>query len=216
MRLVAIVALLTTWGALAAEKPIITYKAPPSNDDDRPVITQVVFAPQGSDYAFRVEFDKPPWGESCHTRCANATLFLDTDNNRSTGLKLADAKAQETGADLAISIQGVREFAEASARATLKVKITQYSEDATAVDQGSTLAELSTTDGERVLSEGNSLYLLVDASIGNIPSGAKARVVYHPPDSKPISGVGKGMAGPSSSHVEIFKQGKLVNPVKRR
>src|SRR3990167_7923748 len=71
-----------------AEKPTISYKAPPSGDDDRPVMTTIVVSPQGTDYAFKLEFNKPPWGEDCKTRCANATLFLDTDNNKSTGLKL--------------------------------------------------------------------------------------------------------------------------------
>ncbi len=205
---------LATSAALAAEKPIITYKAPPSGEDDRPVITQVVFSPQGSDYAFRIEFDKAPWGETCRSRCANATLFLDADNNRSTGLKLADPKAAETGADLAITIQGVRELA--SAKAVLKVKLTQFGEEATSTEQGSTLAELTPTDGERMLAEGTSVYLLIDASLGNLPTGPKVRVVYHPPDSKPLSGVGKGLAAPASSRVEIFKDGKLSNPVKPR
>jgi hypothetical protein len=216
MRVAVTLTVLTALGSSAAEKPLITYQAPPSSDDLRPVITQVVFGPQGSDYAFRVKFDKVPWGEACRSRCANATLFLDTDNNRSTGLRLADAKAAETGADLAVTIQGVRELTEGAMRATLKVKITQYAEGATTPDQGELLSELTPADGERVIAEGADVYLLIDASSGNLPSAAKARLIYHPPDSKPLSGVGRGLASGASKRVEIFKQGKLSNPVKRR
>lgn len=215
MRVAATLTVLTALGSSAGEKPLITYQAPPSSDDLRPVITQVVFGPQGSDYAFRVKFDKAPWGEACRSRCANATLFLDTDNNRATGLRLADAKAAETGADLAVTIQGARELTEGTMRATLKVKVTQYAEAATSPDQGELLSELTPADGERVIAEGTDVYLLIDAS-GGIPSAAKVRLVYHPPDSKPLSGVGRGLASGGSKRVEIFKQGKLSNPVKRR
>src|SRR5688572_26362915 len=100
--------------AAAGEKPCITYKAPPSTEDERPVAVSITVGPQGSDYAFKVDFNKEPWGEACKTRCANATIFLDTDNDKRTGLKLPvsdSAKdAPETGADLAVIIQGAREY----------------------------------------------------------------------------------------------------------
>src|SRR5262245_7842636 len=137
---------LWAFGAAAMEKPCITYKAPPSTEDDRPLATSITVGPQGSDYAFKVDFNKEPWGEACKTRCANATLFVDTDNNKATGLKLPPKESgkdtPETGADLAITIQGVREYKDQSSLPALKVKVKQYSEDATSADQGIELVEL--------------------------------------------------------------------------
>lgn len=203
--------------ALAGEKPTIAYKAPPATEDDRPVMVEIVVGPQGSDYALKLEFNKEPWGEACGTRCANATLFLDTDDNKSTGLKLGDAKAPETGADLALTIQGTKSLVAGVRAPALKVKVVQYAEDATSVEQGLSLAELDPkVDTERVLAEGTSVYLLIDANIGNLPAGKKVRVVYHPPDSKPLVGTAKGLAAPGANRVELFKDGKLSNPVKKK
>jgi hypothetical protein len=201
----------------AAEKPLISYKAPPSGDDDRPLITEIIFTPQGSDYAFKIEFNKEPSGDSCRTRCANATIFVDTDNNRGTGLKLNDPKAVETGADLAIVIQTVREVKEGGAQSTLKVKVLQFSEDSTSIDQSSTLTELDpAADPERLLAEGTSVYLLIDTNVGNVPTGQKARLIYHPPDSKALVGIGKGLTAAGVGHIELFKGGKLQNPPKKK
>ncbi|MEW5739774.1 MAG: hypothetical protein AB1938_12660 [Myxococcota bacterium] len=203
--------------ALAGEKPTIVYKNPPAGDEERPVMTEIVVGPQGSDYALKIEFNKAPWGEECGTRCANATLFLDTDNNKATGLKLSDAKAPETGADLALTIQGTKELQGGVRLPTLKVKVVQYAEDATSAEQGMSLAELDPrVDTERVLAEGTSVYLLIDANIGNLPAGQKLRVVYHPPDSKPLVGMAKGLSAPGANRIELFKDGKLSNPVKKK
>ena len=92
-----LLAVLSFSTVAAAEKPTILYKAPPSSEEDRPVITRIVASAQGTDYAFKVDFDKSPWGADCKTHCANATVFIDADNNKKTGLKLADEKAPETG-----------------------------------------------------------------------------------------------------------------------
>lgn len=200
-----------------AQKPAITYKPPPPTEEDRPLITEIVVGPQGSDYAFKIEFNKEPWGDLCGTRCANATIFLDTDNNKATGLKLKDPKALESGADLAITIQGLKVYKETSSRSVLKVKVRQFAEDSTEVDQGRQLAELDpVNDAERVLAQSTSVYLLIDANIGDLPSGAKARVVYHPPDSKALVGTVPGLNTPSGNRVELFKDGKLSNPVKKK
>src|SRR5688572_27911231 len=102
--------LLLASAARAAEKPCISYKAPPPAEDERPVATSITVGPQGSDYAFKVDFNSAPWGDECGTRCANTTIFLDTDNDKNTGLKLRDLKSPITGADLSITIQGVREY----------------------------------------------------------------------------------------------------------
>ena len=196
-----------------AEKPTISYKAPPSGDDDRPVMTSIVVSPQGTDYAFKLEFNKPPWGEDCKTRCANATLFLDTDNNKTTGLKLADPKAAETGTDIAVTIQGAKALKDGVSTSVLRVKVMQYSEDATSVEEGRTLIELDPiNDSERVLASDTSVYLLIDANMGEQPAGKQLRVVYHPPESKPLIGTAKGLASPSTGRAELFKDGKLTNP----
>lgn len=202
---------------LGAEKPCITYAAPASSPEDRPVATAITVGPQGSDYAFRIDFNKPPWGDECKNRCANSTIFLDTDNNRSTGLQLADKKAPQTGADLAITIMGTREYKEASAESNLLVKVKQFPEDATRVDQGRVLVEMDQRqDEERVQAQGESVWVLVDANIGDLPAGPKLRVIYQPPDSKPLVGMAKGLSAPGANRVEIFKQGKLTNPSKHR
>lgn len=196
-----------------AVKPTISYKAPPSGDDDRPVMTSIVVSPQGTDYAFKLEFNKVPWGDECKTRCANATLFLDTDNNKTTGLKLADPKAAETGTDIVVTIQGAKALKDGVTTSVLRVKVRQYSEDATSVEEGHALAELDPiNDSERVLASDTSVYLLIDANMGEQPAGKQLRVIYHPPESKPLIGMAKGLASPSTGRVELFKDGKLTNP----
>ncbi len=208
---------LVATAALAGEKPCITYKAPPPAEDDRPVATSITVGPQGSDYAFKVDFNRPPWGDECGTRCANTTIFLDTDNDKNTGLKLRDPKSPVTGADLSISIQGQREYKDSSSFSVLRVKVRQYSEEATSVEQGSMLAELDLRrDTERINAAEKTIYLLIDANIGNLPAGPKVRVVYQPPEAKPIIGTAKGLNAPGANRVEIFKEGKLTNPMKKK
>jgi hypothetical protein len=48
--------------------------------------------------------------------------------------------------------------------------------------------------------------------MGNQPAGKQLRLVYHPPDSKPLVGMAKGLSSPPSGRVELFKDGKLSNP----
>jgi hypothetical protein len=213
--------LLGSLPAAAMEKPCITYKAPTSGEEDRPVATAITVGPQGSDYAFKVDFNKEPWGEACKNRCAIATIFLDTDNDKHTGLKLPpqqDGKdAPETGADLAVTIQGVREYKSESSLSTLKVKVKQYAEDATSAEQGTVLVEMDArSDSERLNPVEKTVYLLVDANVGSLPSSQKIRVIYHPPEAKPLIGFAKGLNAPGANRVEIFKDGKLANPVKKK
>lgn len=214
----SVLVVVALWATASfAQKPAITFKAPPPSEDDRPLITEIVVGPQGSDYAFKIEFNKEPWGDTCSTRCANATIFLDTDNNKTTGLKLKDPKALESGADLSITIQGTKVYKESSSRSVLKVLVRQYAEDSTEVEQGRQLAELDPIqDSERVLAQGTSVYLLIDANIGDLPTGAKARVIYHPPESKALVGNVQGLLASGGSRVELFKDGKLSNPVKKK
>ncbi len=203
--------------ALAAEKPCITYKAPPPSEDDRPVATSITVGPQGSDYAFKVDFNRAPWGDECGTRCANTTIFLDTDNDKNTGVKLRDPKSLINGSDLSITIQGQREYKDSSSLSVLRIKVKQFSEEATTVEQGAVLAELDLRrDTERINSTDKTIYLLIDANIGSLPAGPKVRVIFQPPDAKPLVGTAKGLNAPGANRVEIFKEGKLSNPMKKK
>lgn len=209
--------LVVSSAAAAGEKPCITYKAPPPSEDDRPVPTSITVGPQGSDYAFKVDFNKAPWGDECGTRCANSTIFLDTDNDKKTGLKLRDARSPLIGADLSITIQGQREYKESSSLSVLRIKVTQFTEDATSIEQGTSLTELDLRrDIERINSSEKTIYLLIDANIGSLPAAAKVRVVYQPPEAKPIIGLAKGLNAPAGARVEIFKEGRLSNPAKKK
>ncbi|MHB8873488.1 MAG: hypothetical protein ACYC8T_07355 [Myxococcaceae bacterium] len=202
-------ACLATSLAAAREKPAISFRPLASGDEERPVATEIVVGPQGSDYAFRVEFDKLPWGDECKNRCANATIFLDTDSNKNTGLQLKDKKAAETGADIAVTVQGAREYKENSADVLLRVRVRQFSDASTSVDEGETMSELDhRSDPERLHVEGRTVYVLIDATNGTLPSGSKMRVIYHPPDVKPLVGAAKGLLASGVAKIEIFKQGK--------
>lgn len=200
--------LLSSIALPAFAKPTLTYKAPSEDEDERPIATAVTVAPQGSDLAFKVEFNRAPWGDECKNRCANVTLFVDTDNNASTGLQLGP-KSAETGADLSVNIQGVRDYKEKSADVLLRAKVRAYGADASSVDQGETLAELDNRrDPERVQAEENTVYVLVDATTATIPSGKQMRVVYHPPGQAAVKGMTQGMLAGGSGKVEIFKKGQ--------
>ncbi|MBZ4417137.1 hypothetical protein [Myxococcus sp. RHSTA-1-4] len=193
----------------AKEKPTFRYTAPP--DGERPVIVDATIGPQGSDFAMRLRFDREPWGEACKSRCANATLLLDTDASKQTGLRLPhDAAAN--GADLAIIIQGVREYAEeegAPSKASLRVKVRQLGGDARSVDEGELLAELNhRQDTERLQVDEKTVYLLVDATSATLPSARKVRVIYHPPGAKAVEATIPGMIGGTGGRgVRLFKGG---------
>jgi hypothetical protein len=209
MRVVLTACHLLLLASLAAEKPTIHYKPPPGEDeDDRPVATEISVAPQGSDIGLRVEFNRAPWGEACKARCANATIFLDTDDNPTTGLQLGKG-TPETGADIAVTIQGAREIQEGSAAVVLRVKAKQLPNGSTSVDSGDAFAEMDLRrDPERVQSDGNTVYVLVDATNATLPSGKSMRVVYHPPGAKPLVGKTKGLLAGGSGKIQIFKKGK--------
>jgi hypothetical protein len=216
-RLSSICALLFAASAWAGEKPCIVHKPPPPQEDDRPVATAITVGPQGSDYAFKVDFNKVPWGDECGQRCANSTIFLDTDNDKNTGLKLRDEKAAETGSDLSITIQGVREYKDNSSLSVLRVKVKQFGEEATSIEQGTVLNELDLRrDQDRINSTEKTIYLLIDANIGSLPAGPKVRVIYHPPEAKPLLGSAKGLNAPGANRVEIYKEGKFTNPMKKK
>ncbi|QSQ16729.1 MULTISPECIES: hypothetical protein [Myxococcus] len=200
--------LLAGSSVVAKERSTFRYTAPP--DGERPVIVDAVIGPQGSDFALRLRFDKAPWGEECKNRCANATLLIDADNSKQTGLRLAQGAAGN-GADLAIIIQGVREYATegGGAQNWLRVKVRLLGSEASTVDDGELLAELNHRhDTDRIQSEDKTVYLLIDTTNAAIPSGRKARVVYQPPGGKPIQATVTGLIGGGGTHgVRIFKDG---------
>jgi hypothetical protein len=118
---------------------------------------------------------------------------------------------------LGIVIQGPRVLKQGVSRASLKIKVMHYPQGASDAASGTTLAEIDpSADPERVLSDGKSLYLLIDSNLADIVQGKKLRAIYHPPDSKPIVGIAKGMSTPGGARVEIFKDGVLANPVKKK
>ena len=192
----------------SAAPPKVTFRYTPPADNERPVIVDATVGPQGSDFAMRLRFDKEPWGELCKNRCANATLFLDTDSNTTTGLQLGK-KVPETGADLAVIVQGAREYKGNSSDTFLRVKVRQFTSASKNVDDTEALADLNhRQDPERVQIEENTIYLLIDATAPTLPSSRKVRVVYHPTGGKAVQASIPGMlSGGSSSGVRIFRGG---------
>jgi hypothetical protein len=198
--------LLASAGLAAAPRSTLRYSPPP--DEERPVIVDATVGPQGSDFAMRLVFNQVPWGEACKNRCANATLFLDTDASPATGLQLGKG-VPETGADLAVIVQGAREYKERSADTFLRVKVRQLGDNASSVDEGEALSDLDhRQDPERVQVEDRTVYLLIDGTSPTLPSSRKVRVIYHPPGGKALQGSVPGMlgGGPGGT-VRIFRGG---------
>ncbi len=179
--------LIASLPVLAKDRPVLKYSPPADSLEERPVATELVILPQGNDFAMRVEFNKAPWGDDCKNRCANATFFLDTDSSVATGLQLGKG-VPETGADLAVTIQGSKVYKESSAASVLRVKVKQLGSNAKSLEDGESLAEMDQkADPDRVQAEGNAVFALVDVTSVTIPSAKKMRVVYHPVGSKALS-----------------------------
>lgn len=186
---------------------VIRFKPGSDDPDERPTATEVAVAPQGSDFAFRVTFDKAPWGDACKNRCANATIFVDTDGNTATGLQLGREDA-ETGADLALTLQAGRDWGDGTSRPIFKAKVRYLPDGVRSLEEGEALGELDPTmDSERFQVDDRTVYVLVDGTIANLPSGKKARVVYHPPGAKALTASIKGMLAGGDGKVEIFRRG---------
>lgn len=188
-----------------------TFRYTPPSDEQRPVVVEATVAPKGSDYSLRLRFSQVPWGEECKTRCANATLLLDTDGNTNTGLKLSKGDP-ETGADLAVIVQGVREWKEKGADTFLRVKVRQLANDARTVEDGDMLVEMDhRQDPERVQADDKTIFILVDATSPTLPSSPKARVIYHPAGGKAVTASIKGMStgsgGGRKGKLEILSGG---------
>jgi hypothetical protein len=135
-------------------------------------------------------------------------VLLDTDASALSGLKLP-GKAPENGADLAIIVQGAREYSRDNGEGFLRVKVRRLADGSHSVDDGELISELEhRLDPERIHLEGNTVFLLIDAT-SNLPSGRKVRVVYHPPGGKAIEATIPGMLSGSASNgkVMIFRRG---------
>nr|WP_095982578.1 hypothetical protein [Melittangium boletus] len=185
-----------------------TFRYTPPQDEERPVVVEAMVGPQGSDFALRLRFSKPPFGQECGMRCANATLLLDTDASTQSGLKLAGPQA-ENGADLAIIVQGTRDLASDASDTYLRVKVRRLTGESQNLDDGDLVAELDhRKDPDRIHVEGNTVFLLIDAG-NTLPSGRKVRVVYHPVGTKAIQAQIPGMLSGSASNgkVMIFRKG---------
>lgn len=199
---------LTLLATSAMAKDRATFRHTPSVDEERPVVVDATVGPQGGDFALRLRFQKPPFGQECGMRCANITVLLDTDANPRSGLKLSD-KAPENGADLAILIQGTRDLSGASSDNYLRVKVRQLPDGVRTVEAGELIAELDhRRDPDRIHIEDTTVFLLIDAS-GNLPSGRKVRVIYHPPGGKALQATIPGMLSGSANNgkVMIFRRG---------
>jgi hypothetical protein len=184
----------------------LRYTPPPGGE--RPVVVEAQVGPQSSDFALRLRFNKSPFGPECGIRCASATLLLDTDANVQSGVRLAGTQV-ENGADLAILVQGVRDMSGASTDSYLRVKVRRLTGESRNLDDGDLIAELDhRLDQDRVHVEGNTVYLLIDAS-NNLPSGPRARVVYHPVGSSAIQAVIPGQLSGSARNgkVMLFRKG---------
>lgn len=185
---------------------------PPPDPDERPLPVEIYAAPQGSDYALRLEFDKLPWGDQCGRRCADATIFIDTDNNRRTGLDLGP-KAKETGSDLAITVIGERMYREHSADTFLKIRVRRLT-DVTSVGQGDVLVELDHRhDADRVQSDGTRVYARIDGTDSTIPTAKTMRIIYHPPGQDALQTTTAGMLSSGRvRNVQIFRKGVEEKP----
>lgn len=216
----------TVLPAALALAPVVALAAPPKNaalirykppedagDHERPVPIELTVSGQGIDYAVRLRFDRLPWGETCKQRCANTTLFIDTDNDKTSGMQLGDDKP-ETGADLSITIQGIREYKEKSADVYLRARVRLLS-DVTGLDQGDTLAELDhRRDRDRLQSEGQQVFVLVDASNMRLPAGKQLRVIFHPSGEKALEAVATGLGGGADRAGKFLKkQNNSINAV---
>lgn len=201
-----LIAIILSSVALAKPpKPTLTYRPSGADATERPVITSVYVGLKDSDYTLRLEFDKEPWGPSCGMRCANATLFIDTDNHRDTGLKLRDKSAAENGADLVVLIQGVTELQGDGAVDLLRARLRRIADQDSDVEAGALVAEYDhRRNQERLVAEGTSVYILVDSNIGNLPAGSKMRVVYHPLGAQAVSGFASGISARGGGNVEVF------------
>ncbi len=201
MRAALAVALLAASAlARAADDGVLRYKVPAGEENDRSWLVYAHVQPQGSNFAVKLEFSRPPWGEDCKNRCGNAVLWIDTDGDPSTGIQ-APGKPMH-GADLAVHVEGVRDYAGESATTYLRAKVWQLSADSARMEDGEILAELDhRRDTERLVSEGKEVFVLVDGTSTALPVGKSCKVTYVPPGDKAISARCRGLGTASGGRL---------------
>ena len=163
-------------------------------EDERPLIKEVSVNNEALDVAFHVTFDRAPSGAACENRCANATLFVDTDFDKATGLKLSDPKALENGADVALVFQGRKSSGEGGEAPEFLIRVKKLANEAGGLDDSEVLHEFNVfRDKQRVHVREANVVVMVDTSEKKFPLGRRMRLVYHPPGAAAVEGV---VAGP--------------------
>lgn len=160
---------------------------------ERPLIKEVSVNNEALDVAFHVTFDRAPSGAACENRCANATLFVDTDHDKSTGLKLSDTKALENGADVALVFQGRKSSGEEGETAEFLIRIKKLANEAGGHDDPALLHEFDMLrDKQRMHVRDANVVVMLDTSENHFPLGRRMRLIYHPPGSTAVEGVVTG------------------------
>ena len=189
--------------SVARPVPALRYTPPRDSEEERPVLTSVSGSRSGADYRLLLEFDREPAGEACKTRCANVTLFLDTDHDRSTGLQLGK-DAAETGADLSISVQGVREYKEGGAESRLKVHLRHFVGRTPSPEESQPVVDLdSLREPNRLQLDGKSVRILIDIDGTPTPRGKKLRIIYHPPGASAVEGTAPGFGAIFKGPIQV-------------
>lgn len=194
-----------TLPASSFANPVFTFK--PAPDEERPVITELRATPQGADLSLEVLFDRAPFGALCGLRCANATVFIDTDDNPKTGVQFGK-NAPETGAELAVVLQGTNDYRTGDGEPYFRVKVRELPNGARALADDAPVLDLDhRKDKARVQVDAETAFVLVDASATGVKWGKKLRLVYHPPARLPVSGKAAGFTTKKGGQVEIIGGG---------
>ena len=177
--------------------------------EERPVATEVQVRSGAAGFVVQLTFDKAPFGDTCKNRCANATVYLDTDNTKGTGLQVGSAAS---GADLAITVQGVRDWGEQGTKDSIRVRIRHLAGQPKSLEEGDVLAELDhARDAEIVSVKDNTVTVKVDPHAADLPAGKTARAIYQPPGSKALTGTLPGLLAPTRGggrNVEVMRGGQ--------
>ncbi len=208
-----LLALLLCAAPAAAKRPgaVLRHQPAPGSADERPVATRVAVRSGPSGFTLELTFDAAPFGDTCRSRCANTTVYLDTDNSKATGLQVGD-KGAATGADLAITVQGVRDWGEAGSKDSLRVRIRHLGGQPKSLEEGDVVAELDhARDAEVISIKDNTVTVKVDPNAVDLPAGRTVRAIYQPPGSKALTGTLPGLLVPArggSRNVDIVRGGQ--------
>ena len=199
----ALLVLAGATGALAKPVEGLHYQLPPSSGGERPYLTAVTGQPESTGYALALTFNKPPLNKDCGSDCTNATLFLDTDNNTSTGLKLSPS-AVETGADVAVNFQDID--------GRLKIRVRLLSGATQESPEGETLEADVQRDESHLQVSGTHVSVSIEMSDPRIPKGPRLRIAYHPPAGPPAQALLPGLIAKGNRRIHFIP----VKPIKSR